>query len=118
MPADDVSAENLLNMILDEVDDMIVINDSDRNVIWMNRAAQHELGISIEEAVGMRCYKLFKATCCCDKCAANRIMGGPRHCGSLFGCGDPGGEYECEPIPYYKDGKLKILVQHIRYKQK
>ncbi|MDR1404004.1 MAG: PAS domain-containing protein [Candidatus Methanoplasma sp.] len=118
MAAEDVSADNLLNMILDEVDDMIVINDSNRNVIWINRAAQCGLGISVEEAVGSKCYKLFGATCYCDRCTANHTMGGPSRCGSKFICRDRSGEYECEPVSRYEGGKLKIVVQHIRYRQK
>ncbi|MCL1811507.1 MAG: hypothetical protein FWG41_04760 [Methanomassiliicoccaceae archaeon] len=114
MGFDDVSAESLLNMILDEVDDMIIINDSDRSVIWMNRAAQCGMDISVENAVGMKCYELFGATCCCDTCRANHTLGGPHRCGCKFECRNMSGEYTCEPVPYYKDGKLKIVVQHIR----
>jgi len=114
MVSDDVSAESLLNMILDKVDDMIIINDSERNVIWMNRAAQRELGISVEEAVGSECYSLFGATCCCDNCIANHTFGGPHRCGRKFKHKKMSGEYECEPVPFYKDGKLKMVVQHIR----
>jgi PAS domain S-box-containing protein len=114
MSFDGVSAENLLNMILDEVDDMIIINDSERSVMWMNRAAQRGLGISLEEAEGSKCYELFGATCCCDSCKADHTLGGPRRCGCKFRCRNIGGEYECEPLPYYREGKLKIVVQHIR----
>ncbi|MDR1955010.1 MAG: hypothetical protein LBP82_03545 [Candidatus Methanoplasma sp.] len=114
MSIDEIFAERLLNMILDEVDDMIVINDPEGNVIWMNRAAQRGLKINIENAVGSKCYRLFGATCCCDKCIANHTMGGPHHCGCKFKCKNTNGEHECEPIPYFKDGKLKIVVQHIR----
>jgi len=114
MVDDDVSAESLLNMILDKVDDMIIINDSDRNVIWMNRAAQRGLGITVEEAVGSECYSIFGATCCCDSCVANHTVGGPHRCGCKFLHRRMNSEYECEPVPFYKDGKLKMVVQHIR----
>ncbi|MCL2295904.1 MAG: PAS domain-containing protein [Methanomassiliicoccaceae archaeon] len=114
MPLDDISAESLLNMILDKVDDIIIINDHEKNIIWMNRSAQVILGTSIEDAVGMKCYKLFGATCCCDNCVANHTMGGPHRCGCTFKCTNKTGEYECEPVPYYKEGKLRVVVQHIR----
>ena len=114
MAMEDISAENLLNIIMDEVDDMIVINDSERCVIWMNRAAQRGLGISLEEAVGSRCYELFGATCCCDCCTANHTLGGPHRCGCRFNCKKTDTEYECRSAPYYKEGKLRIAVQHIR----
>lgn len=118
MATDEISAERLLNMILDEVDDMIVINDSDRNIIWLNRAAQKAFNVDMENIVGTKCHKLFGATCCCDKCTANRTLGGPHHCGCKFKCRDLNGEYECEPIPYYKEGKLMVVVQHIRIADK
>jgi len=114
MVIDDISAESILNLILDKVDDMIVINDPDKNIIWMNRSAQNKLGISIEDAVGMKCYKLFGATCCCDNCVADHTFGGPHRCGCKFKCRNNTGEFECEPVPYYKEGKLRIIVQHIR----
>ncbi|MCL2148472.1 MAG: hypothetical protein FWH47_03940 [Methanomassiliicoccaceae archaeon] len=114
MDTDEVSAESLLNMILDQVDDMIIINDSERNVIWMNRAAQRGLDVHVEGAVGSKCYEIFGATCCCDSCPANNTVGGPKRCGCRFKCRNAAGEYECEPIPYYKDGRLRVVVQHIR----
>jgi PAS domain-containing protein len=114
MVADDISAESLLNMIMDEVDDMIIINDPDRRIIWMNRAAQRGLGTTMEEAVGLKCYELFGATCCCDNCVANHTLGGPHRCGCRFRCRNVSGEFECKPCPYYREGKLKVVVQHIR----
>lgn len=119
MTIDEISAERLLNMILDEVDDMIVINDADRNVIWMNRSAQKKFNVAMDEAMGLKCYKLFGATCCCDKCIANHTMGGPQHrCDCKFKCTDKNGEYECVPVPYYREGRLKVVVQHIKLSDK
>jgi len=110
-----VSAEDLLNLILDEVDDIIIINDADRNIVWMNSSAVRKFGITAEESIGMKCYKLLGATCCCDRCCANLVIGGPQRCGCRFkekGRGE--GEFECSPIPYCKDGKLKAVIQHIK----
>ena len=118
MDIDDISSETILNMILDKVDDMIVINDSDRNIIWVNRSAQRKLGTSFENAVGMKCFRLFGATCCCDNCIANHTIGGPHRCGCKFKCRNVTGEYVCEPVPLYKDGKLRIVVQHIHFVNK
>jgi len=118
MDIEEVSTESILNIILDEVDDMIIINDSDRTVIWMNHAAQRGLGVLLDDTVGSKCYKLFGATCCCDTCRANLTLGGPQRCGCMFKCRDKTGEYVCEPIPYYKDGKLKMVIQHIRHSNK
>jgi Transcriptional regulator containing PAS, AAA-type ATPase, and DNA-binding domains len=114
MSSDDISAESLLNMVMDEIDDLIVINDADKNVIWMNRSALKRLNTTLDAVVGTKCYKLFGATCCCDKCNANNVVGGPRHCGCKFKNVNVNGELECVPIPYYKEGRLKVVVQHIR----
>jgi len=114
MHIDDVSSESLLNLILDTIDDIIVINDPDKSVIWMNHAAERKLKISNEKAAGMKCYKLMGATCCCDNCTANLTLGGPHRCGCRFKTGHLVGEYECNPVPYFREGKLKIIVQHIR----
>jgi len=81
METNGFSTESLFNMILDEIDDMIIINDPDRTVVWMNRAAQRRLDVAFEDVVGTKCYELFGATCCCDSCVANHIVGGPRRCG-------------------------------------
>ena len=110
----DVSADDILNMIMDEIDDMLVINDAERNVIWANRSVLKRLDMTLEEVVGMKCFRLFGATCCCDKCTAICTMGGPHHCGCKFKAKDLNGELECVPLPRYKDGKLRIVVQHIR----
>jgi transcriptional regulator with PAS, ATPase and Fis domain len=114
MGIDDISTEMLLNIILDEVDDIIVLNDSERNVIWLNRAAKRHLNISLENAVGRKCYELFGATSCCDNCVANHMLGGPRRSGCKFKCRNMKNRHECTPVPYYKEGKLKMVVQHIR----
>ncbi|MDR3282921.1 MAG: PAS domain-containing protein [Candidatus Methanoplasma sp.] len=114
MSNDDVSAENLLNLILDEVDDMIVLADGDRTVVWMNASARKNLDMSIDEVVGQKCYRILGSTCCCDDCIAENMIGGPRHCGCEFTMQVGGSKFECCPVPYRKDGKLKIVVQHIR----
>ena len=111
---ENVSAENLLNLILDEVDDLIVINDADRNIVWMNSAALKRFEVTIDDVIGTKCYKLLGATCCCDKCTANNMIGGPHRCGCKFQAMKCGGELECSPLPYYKDGKLSGVIQHIK----
>jgi len=114
MNSEGVSAEDILNMIMDEVDDMLVINDADRNVIWANNSVLKKLNITLEEVVGKKCFRLFGATCCCDKCTAICTIGGPHHCGCKFKAKDLNGELECVPLPHYKEGKLRFVVQHIR----
>jgi PAS domain-containing protein len=114
MSQEDISAERLLNMVLDEVDDMITIVDEDHNIIWMNRSAQKKLDVPLEKAVGSKCFTLLGSTCCCDDCIADSMIGGPHRCGCEFTTRHDSERYECNPVPYRKDGKLKVMVQHIR----
>lgn len=101
-------------MVLDEVDDMITIVDEDRNIIWMNRSAQKKLDISIDEVVGSKCFSLLGSTCCCDDCVVDSMLGGPHRNGCEFTAQHDGVRYQCNPVPYTKNGKLMVMVQHIR----
>ena len=38
MEKPEIYTEKLMNMILDAIDDIIVIHDSEHTIIWMNRA--------------------------------------------------------------------------------
>lgn len=104
-------------MVLDEVDDMISILDGDHNIIWMNPSARKGLDIGLGDAVGCKCYRVFGGTCCCDGCAADNVIGGPRRRGRGFAA-QGGGDLECLPVPYMKDGRTTLVIQHIRRVQR
>ena len=103
----------LLNMVLDEIDDLIIIHDSSHTVVWMNRSALKVFDKNADEVIGRNCYSLLGRTTCCPDCNA------------ITGCGPvqskephiiPGtkNEYNCTSVPYRKNGKIELVVQHLR----
>lgn len=117
MSKSEESAERLLNMVLDEVDDMIIFLDSEHNIIWMNQSAQRKFRISPDKAVGMKCHKLFGCTCRCGNCTSDCMIGGPCNNKCELKITDGETRYVCTPIPYHKDGKLMMVVQHVKEKK-
>lgn len=111
---DDSIGDRLLNMVLDEVDDILIFQDDNHSIIWMNRAAQKKLNVVPDKVIGTSCFRLFGCTCRCKDCEADRTIGGP--CRSCCCLTVPGSteKYKCTPVPYHKDGKLVMVVQHLR----
>lgn len=106
-------ADILLNMVLDEIDDVILIHDSSHNVVWMNRAALKVFNKTAEEAVGTKCYRLVGRTTACSDC--NNISGSnPIRCSHPRSIPGTDVQYDCTTVPYFKEGKLKLVVQHLR----
>ncbi len=107
-------AEELLNLILDEVDDIIIIYDSDLRVVWMNRAAQKKFGQPLDSLLGKKCYKLFGHRSPCEACGVQTMIGGPSEKRTEFKFSDADCvNYKCKPIAYYKDNKLELIIQHM-----
>ncbi|MDO5853628.1 MAG: PAS domain-containing protein [Thermoplasmata archaeon] len=107
--------EKLMNMILDAVDDIIIIHDSQHTIIWMNRAAEKAFGKPSDEVIGTKCYSLFGNTVSCSDCTVNVTnVGSPSN--AVRRRIIPGTEVtcDCSTIPYYEGGKLKLVVQHLR----
>ncbi len=105
--------EKLMNMILDAVDDIIVIHDSEHTIIWMNRAGEHAFGVSVDDVIGRKCHSLFGNTMPCADCTVN-TSNGPVNTirrrvipGTSVVC-------DCSTIPYYEDGHLKLVVQRLK----
>ena len=61
-------AEDILNVVLDEIDDIILIHDSEHTLVWMNRAGLSKFKVTLEEIIGKRCYTLFGRNSRCDDC--------------------------------------------------
>lgn len=107
--------EKLMNMILDAVDDIIIIHDSQHTVIWMNRAGEKAFGRSASQVIGSKCYSLFGNGAACADCTVNASnVGGP--VSAVRRRVIPGTDTicDCSTIPYYEDGRLKLVVQHLR----
>ena len=106
--------ESLLNLIMDEVDDLIMILDTDHSIAWMNRACTKAFGVDLKSTIGKRCYTLFGRTSPCEDCtiwiesitkaSKPKIKVIPR----------TGKEYVCTTLPLNQDGQAKLFVQHLR----
>ena len=113
MDRSEIYTEKLMNMIMDAVDDMIIIHDSEHTIIWMNRSAERAFAVHVEEMIGRKCYSLFgHSNPCIDYTVNNFSPGGPK---SVLRRTIPktGIECDCTTIPYYEEGKLRLVVQKL-----
>ena len=117
MEETDIYTEKLMNMILDIVDDIIIIHDSEHTIIWMNRSAEKAFGISAEEVIGKPCYSLFNNSTPCNDCAVSNVAS-PGSTGVSATkrriLPKTGIACDCRTMPYYNKGQLKLVVQHLR----
>ncbi|MFA5452170.1 MAG: PAS domain-containing protein [Candidatus Methanomethylophilaceae archaeon] len=105
-------AETLLNMVLDEIDDIILIHDSEYTLVWMNRAGLKKFGVRLEDTLGQRCYTLFGKNVVCEDCNVSTMHGNAG--GSTKRIIPRTGEvYMCRSLPLYRDGKMVMVVQHL-----
>jgi PAS domain-containing protein len=105
--------ESVLNIILDEIDDIILIHDSQHTIVWMNRAATEEFERPLEKMIGKECYTLFGRSVCCEHCTVtSAIKEDVSKCDRIL----PGtcDHYECTTIPLMKGGEITLVVQHLR----
>ncbi|MCL2143400.1 MAG: PAS domain-containing protein [Methanomassiliicoccaceae archaeon] len=105
--------ESLLNLILDEIDDIIIIHDSEHTVVWMNRAGTEKFGVSLESVIGRGCFTLFGKTMCCDDCPVTAAVRDDR-CKSFRTMPSTGERYKCTTMPLSQGGEIKLVVQHLR----
>ncbi len=63
-----------LTSILDSVADGVFTVDLDWNVTYFNAAAREITGIPVEEAVGNKCWEVFKSSICDSECAVNACL--------------------------------------------
>ena len=64
------------DIILDSIADGVFTVDHDWNITYFNRAAEKITGVSRGQAVGQKCYDVFRASICQDRCALRRTMEG------------------------------------------
>ncbi|MBR2254910.1 MAG: PAS domain-containing protein [Candidatus Methanomethylophilaceae archaeon] len=104
--------EKLLNMIMDIVDDIVIVHDSEHTVIWINRAGEKAFNTTMDEVYGTKCYALFNHSTPCSDCNAVS-HGGPTN--FVLKRKIPGSdiEYSCSSSPFYENGQLKFVVQHL-----
>lgn len=115
MEPSEIYTEKLMNMILDVIDDIIIIHDSAHTIIWMNRAAEKAFGKTVDEVIGMKCYELFGNTVSCSDCVANVTnIGSPSNSIKRRIIPGTGIKCDCSAVPYFKNGRLELVVQHLR----
>jgi PAS domain-containing protein len=105
--------DSLLNIILDEIDDIIIIHDSEHTVVWMNRAGTQKFERSLESVIGKGCFTLFGKTMCCSDCPVTAAVRDDRY-KSYRTIPATGERYRCTTIPLSKEGEIKLVVQHLK----
>jgi len=65
---------SLSDYILDSIGDGAFTVDEDWNITSFNRAAEQISGFSKDEAIGRKCFDVFKATICKDSCALKQSI--------------------------------------------
>lgn len=115
MEASDIYTEKIMNIILDVIDDIIVIHDSEHTIIWMNRAGEKAFGKNVDEVIGKKCFTLFNNTVPCSDCVVNITnIGSPTNNIKRKVIPGTGIKCDCAAVPYFKNGKLELVVQHLR----
>ena len=110
---DEGYTESMLNIILDEIDDIILIHDSEHTIVWMNRAGTDKFETTLDDIIGKPCFTLFGRSKRCDNCTVTsatrddtsknvRIIPRTRE------------HYECTTIPLSQGDEIKLVVQHLK----
>ena len=106
--------ESLLNLIMDEVDDLIMILDTDHSIAWMNRACTKAFDVELKSTIGKRCYSLFGRTAPCEDCTIWTESITKASKPKIKIIPKTGKKYVCTSLPLYRGGELKLVVQHLR----
>ena len=115
MDSDELYSEELMNVIMDVIDDIIVIHDSEHTITWMNRAGELAFGKSVDDVIGKKCYQLFGNSIPCSDCVANFTnIGAPVNNIKRRIIPATGKVCDCSATPIFKGGKLELVVQHLR----
>jgi len=67
-------AEHEKSLILDNIDEIISLHDTDHEVLWANKAYQEATGLSSEEIIGKKCYELWGLDERCNDCPAEKSL--------------------------------------------
>ncbi|HIJ00018.1 MAG: hypothetical protein PWQ88_881 [Candidatus Methanomethylophilaceae archaeon] len=107
--------EVLLNIIMDVIDDIIIIHDSEHTVVWMNQAGLKVWGKRIDEVIGKRCYSLMGRTSPCEDCETPSVhMTHSSHKFNKF-VSKTEKYYECTSTPVEdENGNICLVVQHLK----
>ncbi len=115
MDQTELYSEKLMNLILDTLEEVIVIHDADHNILWMNHAGEKAFGINVDKALEMKCHQLFKNSLPCSDCDAGTVViGEPTNPIRRKVIPTTGITVECRTVPYFKDGKMELVIQCLR----
>ena len=109
----DIYTEKHMNMILDLVDDIIIIHDSEHTIVYMNCAAEKAFGRSLESVIGTKSHALFGNSTACSDCTIKPVSSAPTNAIRRRIIPKTGILCDCSAIPYYDEGQLKFVVQHL-----
>ena len=68
------TTENQTKIILDSIADGVFTVDSDWNITSFNRAAENITGIKKSEAIGRKCWEVFRASICESLCSLRHTV--------------------------------------------
>lgn len=116
MDQSEMYSEKLMNLILDNLDEIVIIHDPDHNIMWMNHAGERAFGISVDKALTMKCHQLFGNEMSCADCDVGTVVIGEPTMKTPRKKVIPsnGMEVACKTVPYYKDGKMEVVIQCLR----
>jgi PAS domain S-box-containing protein len=70
-----LTSESLTRVILDNVSENVVFQDTECRIIWANRAAQYSAGNLEEDVTGRYCYEVLrKRSQMCENCVAQKAI--------------------------------------------
>ena len=115
MEQSELYSETIMNLILDAIDEVIILHDADHNILWINNAGEKAFGINADKAVSMKCHELFRNSLPCADCDVGTvIIGQPTNAIRKKIIPSTGKMVACKTVPYYKDGKIELVIQCLR----
>ncbi|MEO1784617.1 PAS domain-containing protein [Thermodesulfobium sp. 4217-1] len=69
-----ISSPDIGSLLLNSVSDGIYAVDMDFKIIFFNKAAEHITGVSEKEAMGKKCYDVFRSNMCINNCPIRETL--------------------------------------------
>lgn len=110
---------DFLQSVIDGIEDILLIIDKDRNILFANKAAERKLGKPTRELVHDKCFaEMFDGLSICDFCSATKTFSeGVAAQTSFSGMGRDGSvhHYELSTFPIKNDhGEVEQVIEIIR----
>jgi PAS domain-containing protein len=109
--------ETILNIVMDVIEDIIIIHDSEYTIVWMNNAGLKAFNMKIEDVIGSHCHSLFCRSTPCDDYPIPRVIthGSIEKSERIIPTQKE--SYDCTSTPVRdEDGNIQMVVQHLRAK--